>query len=62
MYTGDQAAAVPPERRMGITPGGGADLVLLDADPTEIDAEELKDVRVTMTIIGGQVAWEAAGD
>ena len=62
MYTGDQAAAVPPARHMGITPGNAADLALLDADPTEIGAEELKDIRVTMTIMGGQVAWEAAGD
>ena len=62
MYTGDQASAIPPERRMGITPGSAADLALLDADPTEIGAEELKDIWVTMTIIGGQVAWEAAGD
>ena len=62
MYTGDQAAAVPPERRMGITPGGAADLALLDADPTDIDPEGLKDIRATMTIIGGQVAWEASGN
>ena len=62
MYTGDQASAILPERRMGITPGSAADLALLDADPTGIGAEEIKDIRVTMTIIGGQVAWEAAGD
>ena len=62
MYTGDQASAILPERRMGITPGSAADLALLDADPTGIGAEEIKDIRVTMTIIGGQVAWEAPGD
>ena len=61
MYTGDQAAAVPPERHMGITPGSAADLALLDADPSEIGVEEIKDIRATMTIIGGQVAWEAEG-
>ena len=62
MYTGDQAAAVPPERHMGITPGSAADLALLDADPSEIGVEEIKDIRATMTIIGGQVAWEAEGN
>ena len=62
MYTGDQAAAVPPERHMGITPGNAADLALLDADPSEIGVEEIKDIRATMTIIGGQVAWEAEGN
>ena len=61
MYTGGQAAAVPPERRVGITPGGAADLTLLDADPTGIDPERLKDIRSTMTIIGGRVEWEAVG-
>ena len=60
MYTDGQAAAVPPERRVGITPGGAADLALLDADPTGIGVEELMVIRVLMTIVGGQVEWEAA--
>ena len=36
-----------------------ADLVLLDRDPTQIDPEELKDLKVIMTVVGGKVAWEA---
>ena len=47
---------------MGITPGSAADLALLDADPSEIGVEEIKDIRATMTIIGGQVAWKAEGN
>ena len=62
MYTGNLAeAAAPPGRPAGITPGSVADLTLLTADPNEVEPEELKDIRSVMTIIGGRVAWEAAG-
>ena len=42
-----------------IKAGKLADLVLLDRDPTQTPAEELKDVRVMMTVLGGRVVWEA---
>lgn len=35
-----------------------ADLVVLSADPTGVPAEEIKDIAVEKTIIGGKVVWE----
>jgi len=34
-----------------------ADLVLLSADPTTIEPEELKEIRVEKTIVAGEVVW-----
>ena len=36
-----------------------ADLVLLDRDPLSVEAQSIRDIVVTMTVIGGRVAWEA---
>ena len=36
-----------------------ADFVLLEHDPTAVEPEELKDIRPLMTVIGGEVAWQA---
>lgn len=41
-----------------ITPGKLADLVVLSGDPTQIEPEEIKDIRVMMTVIDGRVVWE----
>ncbi|UCC61337.1 MAG: amidohydrolase family protein, partial [Dehalococcoidia bacterium] len=35
-----------------------ADMVVLSADPTEVEPEVIKDIRVEKTIIGGEVVWE----
>jgi predicted amidohydrolase YtcJ len=35
-----------------------ADMVLLDADPTAIDPEKIKDIRVQQTIVGGEVRYK----
>lgn len=35
-----------------------ADMVLLDADPTAIDPEKIKDIRVQQTIVGGKVSYK----
>jgi predicted amidohydrolase YtcJ len=37
-----------------------ADMVLLDNDPTAIDPEKIKDIRVLQTIVGGEVRYKAA--
>jgi len=42
-----------------ITPGKLADLILVDANPLTIHSEDLKDIKVKMTIIGGKVVWES---
>ena len=35
-----------------------ADLALLDSDPTAVDPEGIKEIRVMMTMVGGKVVWE----
>ena len=42
-----------------IAPGKLADMVVLSDDPIKTPPEQIKDIRVEMTIIGGKVAWEA---
>jgi len=57
MYTESAAYASFEEDIKGtIAPGKLADLIMLNGDPTEIAAEEIKDLKVEMTIIGGQIA------
>jgi predicted amidohydrolase YtcJ len=59
MYTALAAASGFEEDRKGtITTGKLADLVVLGADPTAVPVEEIKDVQVEMTIIGGEVVYE----
>ena len=33
-------------------------LVLLNRDPTAVNAEAIKDIRVQMTVVHGEVVWE----
>ena len=44
-----------------ITPGKFADMVFLDADPTEVDSSEIKDIPVKMTIAKGHVIFVLSG-
>jgi predicted amidohydrolase YtcJ len=61
MHTlGGAYAAFQESDRGSIEVGKLADLVLLDRDPTRVEADELRHVKATMTIIGGQVAWQAS--
>ncbi|MBA7700731.1 N-substituted formamide deformylase [subsurface metagenome] len=60
MYTINAAYASFEEGIKGsITPGKLADIVVLSNDPTKVPPEQIKDIRVEMTIIGGKVVWEA---
>jgi len=59
MYTLSGAYASFEERLKGsIEVGKLADMVVLSADPTVVSPEELKEIRVEKTIIGGEVVWE----
>lgn len=40
-----------------ITPGKLADLVILSDDPTKVEPEKIKDIKVEMTIIDGKIVW-----
>jgi predicted amidohydrolase YtcJ len=59
MYTLNAARATFEETIKGsITPGKLADLVVLNADPAQLTADEFKNLQVDMTMIGGKVVWE----
>ena len=60
MYTINAAYASFEEDDKGsITQGKLADMVVLSDDPTQIAPEQIRDIKVEMTIIGGKVVWEA---
>jgi hypothetical protein len=59
LYTANAAYASFDETIKGtITPGKLADLVLLSDDPTYVEPEQIKNIKVEKTIIGGQMVWE----
>ena len=60
LYTINAAYASFEEGVKGsITLGKLADIVLLSNDPTKAPPEQIKDIKVEKTIIGGKVVWEA---
>jgi hypothetical protein len=60
MYTLASAYAAFEERVKGsLEVGKLADMALLSADPTQVPPEEIREIRVEMTIVGGRVVWEA---
>ena len=60
MYTINAAGASLEENIKGsITPGKLADMAVLSDDPLQTPPEQIKDIRVDMTILGGEVVWEA---
>ena len=59
MYTTNAAYASFEENIKGsITMGKLADMVVLSNDPLESPPEQLKDIHVEMTIIGGNIVWQ----
>ena len=59
MYTLAGAYASFEEQLKGsIEVGKLADMVVLNADPTKVSSEELREIRVEKTIISGEVVWE----
>jgi predicted amidohydrolase YtcJ len=60
MYTVNAAYASFEEDMKGsLARGKLADMVLLSGDPTGLPPEDLKDIRVEMTIIGGKIVWSS---
>lgn len=53
-------AAFEEVEKGSIAVGKLADLVLLDGDPTSVEAEEIRQLEVAMTIVGGEVVWRAS--
>ena len=59
MYTINAAySAFEEDTKGSITPGKLADMVVLSDDPTRVPPEEIRDIKVDMTILGGEVVWE----
>jgi predicted amidohydrolase YtcJ len=59
LYTANAAYASFEEKIKGsIAPGKLADMVVLSDDPTKAPPEKIKDIKVQMTMIGGEVVWE----
>ncbi len=59
MYTmGGAYASLEENLKGSLAVGKLADLVVLSADPTQVPAEEIKNISVEKTIIGGEVVWE----
>ena len=44
-------------RKGSIEPGKLADMVILSEDPFSVNPNDIKDIEVEMTIVGGRVAW-----
>jgi predicted amidohydrolase YtcJ len=45
-----------------IMPGKRADIVILSADPNSVPPDQIEDIKVMATIIGGKVAFERVGE
>jgi predicted amidohydrolase YtcJ len=59
-YTmGSAYAEFQDQEKGSITPGKLADMVILNDDIFQIDPVKIRDVKVTKTIVGGKVVWEA---
>ena len=59
LYTINAAYASHEEKIKGsITPGKLADMVVLSKNPTLVPPEEIKNIKVQMTVIGGKIVWE----
>ncbi len=54
-------ATFEEDSRGSLAPGKLADLVILSANPLVIPAEELAEIEVLMTMVGGKVEWCMAG-
>jgi hypothetical protein len=58
MYTFNAAKITFEDKIKGtIEPGKLADMVVLSGDPTRLPADEIKDIKVEMTILNGEVVW-----
>jgi predicted amidohydrolase YtcJ len=60
MYTSQAAYATFEEKIKGSLGSGKlADIVMLTADPLQVSAEELKQIRVEMAVVGGVIEYQA---
>lgn len=58
-YTSGGAYTSHEENRKGkLSEGQFADMIVLDADPTTVSPSDIHNIQVTMTIVGGKIAYE----
>jgi predicted amidohydrolase YtcJ len=58
MYTDAAAYSCFQENLKGLlTRGKLADLVVVSNDPSQVATEEIKDLEIKMTLIGGEIVW-----
>jgi predicted amidohydrolase YtcJ len=61
-YTYGGAYATFEENKKGsLLPGQFADMVVLDADPTKINPDDIAKIKVKTTIVGGRIVYQANG-
>ena len=61
MYTAEAAFAMHRERDIGsLQPGKLADFVILDRCPLDTEPEQVADIRVLATVVGGQPVFQAS--
>jgi predicted amidohydrolase YtcJ len=53
--------AFEEDEKGSLEPGKRADITILDADPLAVPPDEIKDVPVVMTVVGGQVVYTMPG-
>lgn len=62
LYTTGAAYSCFREKELGkISRGKFADLVVLDTDPLQAEQDKLKDIRIAMTLLNGEVVYSAGG-
>ena len=60
LYTTEAAFAMHREQDIGsLAPGKLADFVVLDRNPLNTQPEQITDIRVLATVVGGQLAFQA---
>ena len=60
-HTRRNALIIMQENNLGsIAPGKLADLLVLDRDYLTVPADEIKDIKPVITMVGGRVVYDAA--
>ncbi|HEY9001368.1 MAG TPA: amidohydrolase [Mucilaginibacter sp.] len=58
-YTYAGAYTTFEEKKKGtLQPGMFADMIVLDADPTKIDPDQIRNIKVQVTIVGGKIVYQ----
>ena len=55
--SGSAAANFEEDIKGSVSPGKVADFILLNEDPFSVSTGCLKDIRVVMTVLGGEIVW-----